>query len=264
MKKVLVVLLIVSLLFTLCACSVPHNSFMSKSMVNSLVKAYPNPQAKVTFTYDTGGNNFEVTITYNLLLDKAPLAVTRFIQIANEGGYDGTLVDALSKSAPMYAVMGRYTHQNEYYAVRTTDVTFAGEFASNGYREPKGGYAEFKLYSLAMFHKNEGEYFDSADGTFILALAGAGKTLSSANYAVFAEFASMTVKTNGETTTKETTSPSAKLRDHLLSFSTTSRTIYDSVDKDAPSFSAPICSTEVKLTVEIVEGYDWSKLPTIR
>ena len=270
MKKVLVALVLVALLVSLCACSVvPSNSFMSKSKVNSLVKHYPEPKAVVTLEYTTGGNKFKVEITYKLLLDKAPIAVTRFIQIANEGGYENTLVDTVksSSTSKKYAIMGRYANeQNTYYNLRANDVKFAGEFESNGYREPQGGYAKFKIFSLAMYHGETGEDFDSADGTLILALEGADHTLNPANYAVFAEFESMAIYTNGELTTPIRTTVSGDIQAHLKSFTgVTTRTVHDGQTADAKTSEQKITSTEVKLSVTIADTQDgWSKLPTIR
>ena len=267
MKKVLVAIVLITLLVSLCACGVSHNSFMSRAKVNQLVKSYPNPQAEVTFKYETAGNNYQVKVTYNLLLDKAPIAVTRFIQLAIDGAYDDTLVDTLD-SSKKYVVMGRYQKNAEdgkYYKVRTADVTFAGEFESNEYREPSGGYAQFALYSLAMYHENKGEEFDSANGTLMLALTS---DINAANYAVFAEYASMTILTNDVITTENATSRRPQLRDNLLSFSfRTSRDVYDANDPDVSSERISILTTEkstnVTITVKILGEYDWKKLPTI-
>ena len=265
MKKALVAVVMILLLVSLCACSVASNSFMSRAQVNSLTKRYPNPQAQLTLKYKLGGNDFEVTFTYNLLLDKAPIAVTRFVQLANEGAYNDTVVDKFD-STYLYAVMGRYgqNQDSRYYNLRYDDVTFAGEFKQNGYREPKGGYAQFQMYSLAMFHDNRsGEKFDSANGTLLLALSA--DTLNSDNYAVFAEFASMKVVTNGETV-REYSTPNGLLFDHMKKFTTSSTQIYDPTGTTSVSGSIlkAASNTDITITVAILGDYDWSKLPTIR
>lgn len=267
MKKALVALVMIALLVCLCACSVPSNSFMSKAQVNSLLKRYPEPKAVVTLSYKAGNDEFDVSITYKLLLEQAPIAVTRFIQIANkeENGYNNTLVDTLNTS-DKYMIMGRYEQKedNKYYNVRTADVNFAGEFKSNDYREPQGGYAEFKMFSLAMYHENDGEHFNSANGTLILALSSE-ILLNSANYAVFAEFESISVSTNGGEAKSYSKVPSI-IRDHLMGFTTrTTYSIYDANDENAGSVSAQIMSTKVTLNVEVFGSDDnWKKLPTIR
>ena len=264
MKKVLVAFVMILLLLSLCACSVPANSFMSRAQASSLAKKYPNPQAVLTLTYKTDGKTIEMKITYDLLLAQAPIAVTRFIQLANEGAYDGTVVDTYD-STYKYVVMGRYgkdEEDNRWYDYRSADITFAGEFEQNGYRAPRDGYAQFETYSLAMYHENSGSQFDSANGTFLLALKS--DTLNSSNYAVFAHFASMTILTDGEVTTQETTSKRPQLNDKMTSLTgRTTRTVYD-VD-GSNSRSVQIVSSEVTLTVEISETPDgWKKLPTIR
>ena len=261
MKKVLVALMMVVLLVSLCACSVASGSFMSRAQANSLAKNFDGAQAQVTFKYTAGSDKIEITVTYNLLFDKAPIAATRFVQLAQGGKYENTVVDTLDTSYK-YVVMGRYmVEENKYYDVTTDNVSFAGEFKQNGYRQPKDGYAEFGMYSLAMYHAMGAEYFDAANGTLILALSA--ETLNSDNYAVFAEFDSMTVSVqNGRTRTYNT--PNSQLHDSLMSFTTrsTGTTIYDS--NSSSSVTASVMSTKVYLSVQILGDYDFSKLPTIR
>ena len=266
-KKVLVALLMVAVLLSLCACSVGSTSFLSKSQVNSLVKEYPNPQAQLILNYTTNGKTVEIKVTYDLLLEKAPLAVTRFIQIANEGGYDGTLVDTYN-SGYKYVVMGRYGEKegddgkSQYYDFRSEDGTFAGEFKQNKYKAPKGGYAEFELYSLAMFHNLEAKYFDSANGAFIMDLSREDGGLNSANYAVFAKFANMTVLTDGVVTLRETTSKNSLIYDKMTYLTgTTTRTVYELNGENSSSIK--IASEKITVSVKILGSYDWSKLPTI-
>lgn len=271
MKKVLVALLMVAVLLSLCACTVSPDSFLSKSEVNSLVKAYSKPQAELTLSYTSNGKDIEIHVTYDLLLDKAPLAVTRFVQIANDGGYEGTLVDYYNSSSK-YAVMGRYAIEevengskveNRYFNYRSEDVTFAGEFKQNKYKMPKGGYAEFELYSLAMFHENEADEFNSANGAFIMDLSSDKGGLNSANYAVFAKFASMRVLTSGEVTLRETTSKNSQLYDKMATLTgTTTRTVYDKNGENSSSIK--IVSDKITISVKILGDYNWSKLPTIR
>lgn len=261
MKKVLVALLLITLLFTLCACG-----FMGKGQVNSLVDKYGTPQAQLTLNYKTSsGDNVEVRVIYNLLLDKAPLAVIRFIQLADAGEYDDTLVDTLNKDHD-YLIMGRYKKiDSKYYDVRSGGTTFAGEFKQNGYPKPKGGYATFDMFSLAMYHANDGKQFDSANGTLILSLSGAkqDKTLNSANYAVFAEFVEMYVSIN-EGAERHYSKVNGDVRANLYSFSSrVSRNIYDYYDDTKGSVSIQVMSTSVTLHVEMLGEQDWSKLPTI-
>ena len=270
MKKVLVVFLLIALLVSLCACSVPANSFMSKSMVNSLSKKIGEPKAVVTLTYTSGKDEYVVKITYKLLFEQAPIAVTRFIQIATKdaNSYDNTIIDTLESTNKSYMIMGRYEKREDsgstkYYNLRTTDNTFAGEFKSNDYSQPKDGYADFKVLSLAMFHEADGDHFNSANGTIIMAL-GNKITLNSANYAVFAEFESMDViVNNGEP------QPHTKVDSTVLSYlkglaSRTTHPVYDASNESAGSTSVSMISNPPTLSVKILGDYDWTKLPTIR
>lgn len=272
MKKVLTALLLISLLFALCACGgtgghVSAESFMSRAKVNSLVKRYgEKPQAELTLSYTSSGDEVVVKVVYDLLLEQAPLAVTRFIQIANEGGYEGTLADTLNKDHD-YIVMGRYKKfddDNYYYDVRGGQTTFAGEFKQNDYKQPKGGYATFGMFSLAMYHANDGAQFDAANGTLILSLTSdEKKVLNSANYAVFAQLASISVKVGKGELVDYRKVPSF-VRENLYGFSArVTRKVYDRYDDTKGYVSVQMMSTAVKLHVEMLGNHDWSKLPKI-
>lgn len=271
MKKVLVFLMLAVMLVSLCACSsVAPDAFLSRSQVNKLVKQYGTPQAELTLNYEYSGSKVEVVITYDLLLDQAPLAVTRFIQLANEGFYERSLIDSYN-STYRYMIMGRYARRasqvsdGDKYYKNVSDVTFAGEFASNGYKEPANGYAQFSIFALAMYHpeSSDDQYFNSADGTLIMAMSN--QTLNSDNYAVFALPVQYSVKINeGEATVyTDGQRPPSMLRDNLTSFTAkTSRTIYSDAEESS-STSVSIMSTNVFLSVKILGSHDWSSLPTI-
>ena len=264
MKKVLIALLMVAVLLSLCACTVASGSFMSKAQVNSLVKKYGEPKAELTLNYTTGGTNVEVKITYKLLLEQAPIAVTRFIQIAQdeEAGYNETRIDTYNTTYN-YMIMGRYRQTDgKYYDMRAGNVNFAGEFASNDYRKPKAGYAEFKMFSLAMYHEEGGENFDTANGTLILALAN--KTLNSDNYTVFAEFESLTRRIGDAEPTQHSKVPNDILANLKGFTQRASKNVYEYGNESAGFKSISIMQSEVKLTVKILGDIDGSKLPTIR
>lgn len=268
MKKFLFVLMIVLLLVSFCACSyVPSTRFLSRSRVNSLVDEYGTPQAQVTLKYETkAGDKVEVSIVYNLLLGQTPLATIRFIQLANEGFYDDTIIDTYN-STNKYMIAGRYaykestqSHKSAYYK-NTSNVTFKGEFSDNKYSEPKDGYAQFSMFSLAMYHESGVDKFDTANGALILALDN--RTLNSNTYAVFAEWESITVTYNNSAPITYTRTVPSPVREHLTSFtSTTSRTVYDDATEENSS-SVSMMSTQVLIHVSILGDKDWSKLPSI-
>ena len=278
MKKILVILVLVIVLFSVCACSyVPSTRFMSRSQVNSLVKQYPNPQAEMTLSYENDNygvkQKFTIVITYDLLLDQAPLAVIRFIKLANDGAYDGTIIDTYNSSTN-YMLLGRYFYEgNEKfcYPNNNLNVRFKGEFASNNYREPDNGFAEFKSFSLAMYHDDyideKNANFDTANGALILATNT--KTLNYKNYAVFAHLASMTYTVSdksGDKTLYQGSKVDSDARTNLVTLAdtrTSSRKIYSDVnkEKELPSFS--MVNTIITVQIRMLGDYDWSKLPRI-
>ncbi len=271
MKKLLVVLMIAVMLVTLCACSyVPSDRFMSSIKVNSLAKTYENPQAQLTLNYTVNSNDVEVKIIYNLQLKKTPIATVRFIQLVQEGFYDGAFLENYNSSYH-YMTLGRYVRADSLlqenktvYLQNPSDVTFKGEFKSNGYKEPDGGYAQFQIMSLAMYHDDWTETnntFDDANGYLIMAMAN--QTLNSDNYAVFAQMDSISYKIGEGEYGKATAKVPSTILSNLTGFTAkTSRTVYDD-DSEVNSSSVSLMSTVVRVHFEMLGDYDWSKLPQI-
>ena len=277
MKKILVVLMIVMMLATLCACNyVPSTRFLSKAQVNAIAKNFDDPQAEMTLDYTSNGENVEVKITYNLLLTKTPLAAIRFIQLTNEGFYDDTVVDYYN-STNHYWTLGRYRYEESkiqtqgkmVYLQNPCDKTFKGEFESNGYGMPKGGYAKFRILSLAMYYEPWTETdntFDTANGHLIMSAANESSnasTLNSANYAVFAEMDSISVRRTTDGKFQTFGKVPSDLLTQLTDFkSRTSRDVYDD-DSEANKTSVSLMTTVVKIHVKMLGDYDWSKLPRV-
>ena len=277
MKKILVVLMIVMMLATLCACNyVPSTRFLSKAQVNAIARNFDNPQAEMTLNYTSNGENVEVKITYNLLLTKTPLAAIRFIQLTNEGFYDDTVVDYYN-STNHYWTLGRYRYEESkiqtqgkmVYLQNPCDKTFKGEFESNGYGMPKGGYAKFRILSLAMYYEPWTETdntFDTANGHLIMSAANESSnvsTLNSANYAVFAEMDSISVRRTTDGEFKPFDKVPSDILSQLTGFtSRTSRDVYDD-DSEANKTSVSLMTTVVKIHVKMLGDYDWSKLPRV-
>ena len=160
MKKFLVVLILAAMLLTLCACdSVPSTRFLSASQVDSLTKKCPNPQAEVTINYTVSGKDIEAKITYDLLLSQTPLATLKFIELVNDGFYNDSIMDSYD-STNHYMTLGRYLYKPSQiqqdnkltYYRNPLEGSFKGEFKSNNYKQPKEGYAQFDILSLAMYH----------------------------------------------------------------------------------------------------------------
>ena len=277
MKKLLVVLMIVMMLATLCACNyVPSTRFLSKAQVNAIAGNFDDPQAEMTLNYTSNGENVEVKITYNLLLTKTPLAAIRFIQLTNEGFYDDTVVDYYN-STNHYWTLGRYRYEESkiqtqgkmVYLQNPCDKTFKGEFESNGYGMPKGGYAKFRILSLAMYYEPWTETdntFDTANGHLIMSAANESSnvsTLNSANYAVFAEMDSISVRRTTDGEFKPFDKVPSDILSQLTGFtSRTSRDVYDD-DSEANKTSVSLMTTVVKIHVKMLGDYDWSKLPRV-
>lgn len=277
MKKLLVVLMIAVLLLTLGACSyVPSTRFMSKSQVRSLEKEFPNPQAELTLDYTMDGQDRQIKIVYDLLLGKAPLATIRFIQLANDGFYNESIIDNYN-SSEKYMTLGRYLYKKStvqstdektvnVYLQNPMDKTFKGEFKSNGYKEPAEGYAQMSPLALAMFHdtwKEDNNTFDSANGYLMLIIDSS--VLNPDNYAVFAEVSSVSFRatTDGEVRTYGKRIPSDVLGNLTKSTGNYSRTVYaDETEKESTSVSL-MTNVIFKVTVRMLGDYNWSKLPSV-
>ena len=273
MKKVLLAIMLLTVMASMCACSlVPADSFLPRYKVSKLAKEYGTPQAEVTFNYEVSGKSVQVVVTYNLLLDQTPLAVSRFIQLANDGFYNDSLVDTYN-STNQYLIMGRYSYLEssvqdvKKYYKNSSDITFAGEFATNGYKKPAKGYAQFEPLSLAMFHEtsSDGSTFNSANGALIMALTDQEHTLNYTNYAVFAQVDHLTIQRgqDGQISVYTDGKIPSDFIANLKSFTTKiPRTVYND-RTESSSVSQSIMATNVLLTVKILGDYDWSALPQI-
>ena len=194
------------MLVSLCACTGP--SFMSQSKVNSLVKKYgENPQAIMTLDFTSNKKNMRYEITYDLLLDQAPITVVSFIKLVNDGFYQDAVISSYNSSNRYYTAGAyKYTTNEEGGSAKVMEnvssITIPGEFSSNNYPEPKKGYAKFEtLFSLAMYHESAAEDFNSANGVLVFSVAKSAdedakknaNPLNYNNYAVFAKMSSITI-----------------------------------------------------------------------
>lgn len=264
MKKITIVLSVVLcliMLLTVCACT--PNGFVSNSQRNSLYKEYNRPEAQMTLTLKKGSTDYKIEIVYSLLMDKTPVSVINFIKLVNSGAYENSIIDSYNSNYN-YMVLGRYKYEEEKY-FNNTDlaVSFAGEFESNGYSKPDGGYSEFSMFSLAMYHENtmDDSSFNSANGTLILATDT--QTLNPANYAVFAELKSIKFFVNGVDQNVPSTKVNSDIYRLLTKISTTTKdTVYESKNSDI-SHSVSMLSTVVSVNVTMLGNTDWSKLPKV-
>ncbi len=265
MKKVLLVLTSVALLLCLTACNA--NGFMSASKVKKLSDEFGTPQAEVSIKYTVNKQDIELRITYNVLLDKTPIAAISFINLVNSGFYNDAVLETYDKNLN-YIVGARYKYASEdegktyKYMQNILTEPFAGEFASNGYREPNGGYASFKRLSLAMYHGGTADDFNSADGALIIATSS--NTLRSSNYAVFAEMVELSLYKDGNLSQRYDL---LHLPDDIINplrSSSTSRTV---TMRDGNTASKNILGgssiTRFVLSAKMLTEADWSKLPKV-
>lgn len=272
MKKVLIVILCAMLLFSFAACN--STGFMSASKVKKVVKELgtSTPQAEMTLKFKSNGKEMTYVITYDLLLDKAPIAVINFINLVNDGFYDNAILDSYVSQYNCY-IGARYAYRADGEGKlegkqNTNENTFIGEFKSNNYPEPEGGYAQFSMFSLAMYHGELATDFDSANGAFILTTSETG-TRNANNYAVFAKMNSISIYRDDET------EPLATYKDGNMS-STYLKQMKDlngrtySIDmhaEDGTSNSVTVLGSSkiptFVFSIKMLGNSDWSILPKV-
>jgi len=272
MKKVLKVLsflMCAIMLFALAACAGPH--FMSASKVKRAVKEFGTPQAEMTLNFSSNGKKMKYVITYDILLDKAPISSINFINLVNDGFYNEAVFESYNTSYNYY-LAGRYTYKKteESGSARVYEnvsgITMPGEFKSNLYREPEGGYAQFSMFSLAMYHANDADSFDTANGALIFSTS-VSDTLNYANYAVFAKMSSISIYENDGKIPQ--TYPGDKMASAYLEqltklTSTTSCTV-TTAEGDSKSVTILGASSVPRyvFSIKMLGGSDWSKLPKV-
>lgn len=261
MKRLLVVIMCLALLFCLVAC----NGFMSTSKVEKFIADNGTPQAEMSIKYTINKQDIELRIVYNILLDKTPIASINFINLVNDGFYEEAVWDNYYSSLN-YLVGARYKYDSEAgrYEELPSNKAFIGEFASNRYPEPNGGYAKFKTLSLAMYHGDTANDFNSANGALIL--AASSQTLQSSNYAVFAEMVEVQVyKDNNFIQRYDQQHLSGDIIAQLTQASVTSRTVTLTNGSTASrNILGDSKVTRYVMSVKMLgENIDWSKLPKV-
>lgn len=266
MKKILAVILCALLLVTFASCT--SASFMSSSKVNKLVKEYDVPQAELTLNFTSNLKRMTYVITYDLLLDKAPITTINFIRLVENGFYNDAIFDQY-KSDFNYYIAGRYAYRkaDEDSSAKgyknDSGITIAGEFKANLYPEPKSGYAQFSLCSLAMYHETGEDDFNAADGTLIFSTSKTG-ALNAANYAVFATMKSIAIYADGELIHTYSDLPST-YHSQMTSLSTTTQCSMLDANGDSESISV-LGSGGVPrfvFSIKMLGDKNWSKLPKV-
>ena len=281
-KKIALIVLAVVMVLTFAGCG--NAKFMSASQLKDLTNKYSAPQMEMTIEYTRNEKVVELQLTYDLLLDKAPITVVNFINLVNDGFYnaqEGTegevtsmVFDGRISSSTNAWVVGRYTlttkGTSKTYAVAPElDYTIKGEFLQNGWELPvdaneededvTDGNAKIDLFSLAMYHQNNVDNFDAASSAFFLTTSSTQKE-NYKNYAVFAQLASMTVVVDGVEVAKDVTEVPASVLDDFNSMTgTTSKTI--TIDEDSTETRSVLSNVIRIVEVKMLGTTDYSSLP---
>lgn len=282
-KKIALIVLAVIMVLTFAGCG--EAKFMSNSQVKELTSKYQTPQMQMTIEYVRNEKVVELQLTYDLLLDKAPITVVNFINLVNDGFYNAKegeegavtsmVFDGRISSSTNAWIAGRYTvttkGTTKTYAVATElDYTIKGEFVQNGWELPVAegetdedvtdGNAKFGLFSLAMYHQNNVDNFDAASSAFFLTTSST-QTESYKNYAVFATLASMTVVVDGVEVANDVTEVPASVLDDFNSMTgTTSKTI--TIDEDNTETKSVLSNVIRIVEAKMLGTTDYSTLPT--
>lgn len=273
LKFLALAMCVMLLLLTLTSCG----PFMSKASVNKAVKEFGTPQAEMTLTFTTSkGNEFKYVITYDLLLEKTPITVINFINLVENGFYDNAIFDSYDKTNNFFTA-GKYAYRKNgdssslHGYVNVSGITMVGEFKTNKYSEPKGGYEQFFMFSLAMYHDNNAESFDAANGALIFSTASSSSEnqlpLNYTNYAVFARMVSLSIY-EGDSETPRTYSfgkiNSIYLNNLTGQTSTTSCSMTDaSGDSSSKTVLGSSSVPRFVFSIKMLGDKDWSKLPKV-
>ena len=281
-KKIALIVLAVIMVLTFTGCG--NAKFMSTSQTKQLVNKYGTPQMQMTIEYEKNSKVVELQLTYDLLLDKTPITVVNFINLANQGYYNektaengdvtSIIFDGRISSNTNAWVAGRYAittsgTSKTYSVAPELDYTIKGEFVQNLWELPvdanetdeeiTDGNAKIEMFSLAMYHENKVDSFDSASSAFFLTMSST-QIENYKNYAVFAHLASITVLVDGVAIVTDATSvPADVLYDFSLMTGTTSKTI--NIDEDSTETRSVLSNVIRIVEVKMLGTTNWSALP---
>lgn len=263
--RILALVICALLLVSLAACNGPK--FMSSAKVKKLVKEYGTPQAQLTLNFTSNGKKMKYVITYDLLLDKTPVTVVSFINLVNDGFYDNVVFQSYDSSYNYYRAAGyNYRADSEGKSKvmqNVSDKAIIGEFKSNLYSEPTGGYSEFSMFALAMYHGGTANDFNSANGELIFSTS-ATKTLQPTNYAVFAKLTSISIY-EGDSDTPRTYTKVPTECWEMTKLTTTTNCSVTTPEGESKTVSILGSSYVPRFvfSIEMLGDKDWSKLPKV-
>ncbi|MBR2974915.1 MAG: peptidylprolyl isomerase [Clostridia bacterium] len=282
-KKLALIVLAAIMVLTFTGCG--EVKFLSNNQVKDLTDTYGTPQMQMTVEYVRNEKVVELTLTYDLLLDKAPITVVNFINLVNDGFYNAQegeegavtsmVFDGRISSSTNAWVVGRYTLTTKgtaktYALAPELDYTLKGEFVQNGWELPVAegetdeevtdSNAKIEMFSLAMYHQNKVENFDDASSAFFLTTSST-QMENYKNYAVFAKLATISVAVDGTNVVTDATEvPSMVLDDFNSMTGTTSKTI--TVDEEGTTETRSVLSNVIRIVeAKMLGTTDYSALP---
>lgn len=211
MKKIALLLAVIMAALTLVGCSA---GFMSES---EMLKLSQNPELTITMTYeDANGIEKEFTLVYELHYEKAPITVTNFVNLVNDGFYNGSLISnckvssSPSATSSLYYISGgsyKLADGNKKVEKLEKDYYIKGEFKANEWMADDEEMLTHQLGNLVMDRTSGSSGFDTASTAWYICLSTYAS--NNGNYAVFGTLKSMsgkvykTVSVEGEDETTE-------------------------------------------------------------
>lgn len=271
--KLLAFIMCAILLVSLMSCE-----FMPASQVKKTVEEFGIPQAEMTLTFSTSTHTYRYVIVYDLLLEKTPITTINFINLVNDGFYQDAIFESYN-SSNNYFLAGRYTYRKSddsadskaKGAENTSGLNIKGEFKTNNYPEPNGGYEQFSIFSLAMYHENTAENVNSANGALIFSTASTSSEINAplnyANYAVFARMNSITIYQGNDEAPIYHREGNIIASDYLSLIKQTSTTSCEMTLANGNTKTVTVLGKSgipyFKFSIKMLGDKDWSKLPKV-
>lgn len=193
MKKFAILCFSLLMFLSFSGCS-DSNRFMNDNEIKDITE---NPKGTIIFSYktlDTADSNDERTtrtLNFELYYEKAPITVTNFIKLVNDGFYNDTYCqdyadnmgndNYLNVDAYVYDVDNADTEnidESELKIQKTLDYTIKGEFSENGWSKNDLKHIS-GIMSMVRVDNNK----DSADFEYMICLDSF--TERDGNYAAF-------------------------------------------------------------------------------
>lgn len=247
MKKIALALVVCLVVGIMAGCT---SGFMSEI---EMLNVTQNPEVSITLSYtDAESVEKSFTMVFELHYDKAPITVTNFVNLVQEGFYDNTIihtcnVSKVSTSDIYYIAGGKYeldseadqTSSKKSLIASTKDYHIKGEFESNGWTEND---LKHLVGALVMDRDSGVSGFDSANTGYYICMNDYNKR--DGNYAVFGTLKSMSGKI-GDREIPSQDSLISTFRDDMIGMSNTST----ATDADGNSVKIPNLTIVVTMTV---------------